>query len=95
MSSRILIVDDEEAMLEVLRIRLEQWGYSVSLAHTGMEAQDLVNSFHPDIVISDIVMPELSGLDLLKVFKQDDPERPVVLMTAHGTVEIAVEAMKK
>jgi DNA-binding NtrC family response regulator len=95
MSSKILIVDDEEAMLEVLRIRLEQWGYTVNLAHSGVEAKDLVSSFQPDIVVSDVVMPELSGLDLLKVFKQDDPDRPVVLMTAHGTVEMAVEAMKK
>jgi DNA-binding NtrC family response regulator len=95
MSPKILIVDDEEAMLEVLRIRLEQWGYEVNLAHTGVEAQDLVGNFQPDIVLSDVVMPELSGLDLLKIFKKDAPDRPVVLMTAHGTVEMAVGAMKK
>ncbi|UCF38607.1 MAG: sigma-54-dependent Fis family transcriptional regulator, partial [Acidobacteriota bacterium] len=94
MQPKILVVDDEEAMTEVLRIRLEEWGYAVDVALSVAEAQALVQSFKPNIVVSDVVMPELSGLDLLKLLKEGEPERPVILITAHGTIEMAVEAMK-
>ncbi|MEE8350061.1 MAG: sigma-54 dependent transcriptional regulator [Acidobacteriota bacterium] len=92
---KILVVDDDAAMREVLRIRLESWGYQVQQAVDAAQAQELVRSYNPKLVISDVVMPEVSGLELLRVLTADDPARTIVLMTAHGTVDIAVEAIKQ
>ena len=91
---RVLVVDDEPAMREVLDMRLSAWGYEVLLAGRVGEAERLARSQAPDIVISDVVLPEASGLDLLRRLKAGDPDRPVILMTAHGRIDDAVEAMK-
>ncbi len=64
--TRILVVDDEEAMREVLEMRMEGWGFEVRSACDGHQAQELARSYCPDIIISDVIMPELSGLDLLR-----------------------------
>ncbi len=93
--TRILVVDDEEAMREVLEMRLGQWGFEVCAAGDGIEGERLARSFRPDIVISDVIMPEISGMDLLRMLKADDPDRPVVLVTAQGSIDLAVEAMKQ
>lgn len=94
-ANRVLVVDDEEAMREVLKLRLQEWGFDVCLASDGEEARQQVLEKTPDLVISDVVLPDLSGLELLKQLKEGDPNRPVLLITAHGTVELAVEAMKQ
>jgi DNA-binding NtrC family response regulator len=91
---RILVVDDEEAMRAVLSTRLGAWGFEVALAESGEQALERVLDLDPDLVLSDVVLPGLSGIDLLRLFRAGDPDRPVVLMTAHGTVDNAVEAMK-
>ncbi len=91
---KILVVDDEEAMLEVLAMRLEAWGHEVKTARDGKEGCDLVDSYRPEVVISDVIMPELSGLELLRKLKAGDATREVILITAHGAVDLAVEAMK-
>jgi DNA-binding NtrC family response regulator len=91
---RILVVDDEPAMREVLDMRLSEWGYRVVLAASGDEARALAEGEHPDAVISDVVLPGLSGLDLLQCLKSGDRDRPVILITAYGTIDEAVEAMK-
>jgi len=93
--TKILVVDDEEAMREVLEMRLQEWGFDVRLAGDGLEAQEQAQDYDPDIVISDVVMPELSGLDLLRSLKADRPDRPVLLVTAQGSIDLAVEAMKQ
>jgi DNA-binding NtrC family response regulator len=93
--TRILVVDDEDAMREVLQMRLEQWGYQVRLAEDGIEGEKAAASFQPDIVISDVVMPRISGIDLLRLLKSGDPRRPVILVTAQGSIDLAVEAMKQ
>ena len=92
---KILVVDDDAAIREVLRIRLESWGYRVKQAKDAGQARDLVRSYNPKLVISDVVMPEISGLELLRSLMADEPGRTIVLMTAHGTVDIAVEAIKQ
>ena len=92
---RVLVVDDEDAIREVLRLRLEAWGYQVALAGDGKQAEAQIDSFDPEIVVSDVVMPELSGLELLRRLQSSTPLRPVILLTAHGTVDMAVEAMKQ
>src|SRR5690606_38765756 len=92
---KVLVVDDEPALREVLSMRIESWGYEVATAaHVG-EAKRLLREPGPDIVISDVVMPEASGLELLKLLKAEDPSKPVILVTAHGSIDAAVEAMKE
>ena len=91
---KILVVDDDAAIREVLRIRLESWGYQVEQAADAGQARELVRSYNPELVISDVVMPDVSGLRLLRSLMADEPARTIVLMTAHGTVDIAVEAIK-
>ncbi len=92
---KILVVDDDAAIREVLRIRLQSWGYQVEQAADAGRAGELIRSYNPALVISDVVMPEISGLELLRSLVADDPARTIVLMTAHGTVDIAVEAIKQ
>lgn len=90
----ILVIDDDETMREVLRVRLEDWGYSVVTAQNTSEARKAIKKTQPAVVLADIVLPGTSGLDHLRSLKDDDPDRPVLLMTGHGTVDLAVEAMK-
>jgi DNA-binding NtrC family response regulator len=92
--TKILVVDDEAAMREVLEMRLQEWGFDVRLAGDGAEGKDFAETYSPDIVISDVVMPEVSGLDLLRSLKAGDPERPIILVTAQASIDVAVEAMK-
>lgn len=92
--ARILVVDDDPAMREVLTIRLERWGHEVAAAEDGKAAEVVAGDWKPDLVITDLVMPGQSGLQLLQALKGADERRAVVLITAHGEVDTAVEAMK-
>jgi len=92
---KILVVDDEPAMREVLEMLLQDWGYDVRLASDGVEGEELAQSYDPDIVITDVVMPGVSGLDLLRSLQAGNPDRPVILVTAQGSIDLAVEAMKQ
>ena len=91
----VLIADDEAAMRMVIDMRLRGWGYETLLAESGEQAEELAAEHNPDIVISDVVMPGMGGMELLRVLKKGDPGRPVILVTAQGTIDIAVEAMKQ
>jgi len=91
----ILVVDDEVNVRRVLGAMLEQAGYRTARASSGEEALQLVRSQDPDLVLTDLKMSGMDGLDLLRHLRADFPEIPVVLLTAHGTVETAVEAMKR
>jgi DNA-binding NtrC family response regulator len=82
-------------MRMVLEMRLRDWGYDTLLASDGEEAERLAQKYNPDIVVSDVVMPGLGGMDLLRSLKKGDPARPVILVTAQGTIDMAVEAMKQ
>jgi len=92
---KILLADDDADMRELLQIRLQAWGYEVCLASDGQEAKKLAESWNPDLIVSDVLMPELSGLDLLRCLKAGNPKRPILLMTVQASVDIAVEAMKR
>jgi DNA-binding NtrC family response regulator len=92
---KVLVVDDEPAMREVLDTRLAGWGFDVRVCETCSEAEAAVGSFDPDVVLSDVVLPDRSGLDLLRSLKGGDAKRPVILMTAYGSIDTAVEAMKQ
>ena len=91
---KVLVVDDEPALRDVIAARLEHWGYRVHTAGDVTEAERLIQALQPDLIISDVVLPQTSGLDLLKRLKAANPHRPVILITAHGSVDVAVEAMK-
>jgi DNA-binding NtrC family response regulator len=91
---KILLADDDADMRELLHIRLQQWGFDVHVASDGEQARDLVESVNPDLVISDVLMPKLSGLDLVRWLKAGNPDRPVLLFTIQASVDLAVEAMK-
>lgn len=93
--TKILIVDDEAAMREVFRMRLEGWGFEVCLAEDGIQGEERARSYDPDIVISDVIMPHVSGMELLRILKAGRPDRPIILVTAQATVDLAVEAMKQ
>ncbi len=82
-------------MLEVLRMRLEDWGFRVETADSATVARKLIPRYLPDIVISDVIMPEVSGLELLAQLKAENAHRPVILITAHASVDVAVDAIKE
>jgi len=92
---RILIVDDELSMREFLSILLSREGYGVATAATGEEALTLLASGGVDLILSDLAMPGLSGIDLLSRTREMDPPPELILITAHATAETAVEAMKR
>lgn len=91
---KILVVDDEKSMREVLEVFLKSEGYDVSLADGGESAVEAVKKNIFDLIITDMKMPKISGFDLLKVIKDVSPDTSVVIITAFGTTESAVEAMK-
>src|SRR5215470_17779989 len=74
---KILIVDDDAGIRSSLGVLVQSWGFEAFLASDAREALDLVEKEEPDIVISDVVMPETSGLELLRTLKAGDPNRPV------------------
>ena len=92
---KILIVDDNENILEVVRMRLESVGYEVSTAANARDALDLVKDAPFDLVITDLKMTERNGIQLMEDVQLVNPEIPVIILTAHGSIENAVEAMRK
>ncbi|HKK66338.1 MAG TPA: sigma-54 dependent transcriptional regulator [Clostridia bacterium] len=94
MKFSILIVDDEKNIREGLGRSLEMDGYEVLLAEDGKQGWSLVNQEHVDLVIADLKMPEMSGEELLKRISSAYPTIPVIILTGHGTIESAVEAMR-
>jgi DNA-binding NtrC family response regulator len=90
----VLVVDDEPAERDGLARLVGQWGYEVETASSGEEALSLVESQHPAVVVTDLVLPEMDGLTLLQKLKETGRPPIVLLVTGHGTVESAVEAMR-
>jgi two-component system response regulator PilR (NtrC family) len=90
----ILVVDDEKSMREILQIFLANEGYNISLANNGKSATEAVKKDIFDLVITDMNMPKVDGMELLKNIKEITPDTVVVFITAFGTTESAVEAMK-
>jgi two-component system, NtrC family, response regulator AtoC len=91
---QILVVDDEPNLRRVLSAQLTRDGYDVHTAEDGEQALQLLAEHHIDLVITDLRMPKLDGMELLRRTVQLDEELPVVMITAHGTVDNAVEALK-
>ncbi|MDF3066535.1 MAG: two component, sigma54 specific, transcriptional regulator, Fis family [Polyangiaceae bacterium] len=91
---QILVVDDEPNLRRVLSAQLERDGYDVHTAEDGEQALGILKEHHIDLVITDLRMPRLDGMELLRRAQKLDAELPVVMITAHGTVDNAVEALK-
>ena len=93
--NKILIVDDEKKMRHILQIMLEQKGYRTDQASNGAEALELIKTFHYAMVITDLKMPVMDGIELIHEIKKIDPDYPVVVLTAYGSIDSAVGAMRE
>lgn len=91
---RVLVVDDEENLRRVTQLKLQQAGYEATTASDGARALELLARHPQDLIITDLKMPGMSGLELLRSVKEEYPEVIVIVVTAFGTIESAVEAMK-
>ncbi len=91
----ILVVDDEEAIREVVSTMLESKGYHCTAVSNGRAAQDQVKRATPDLVLSDMIMPEMDGIKLLEWLRQYDPEVPVIMVTAIHDISTALEAIRR
>ncbi len=94
MKTRILVVEDEHDTLELMAEVFLNKGYRVDKASNGMEALRSVKVNEPDIILTDILMPGMDGMELLRNLAKDYPHIPVIMITAYGTIDNAVEAMK-
>ena len=94
-SARVLVVDDDTDLGESLRDRLGALGFQVSVADRGPEALRLVREEAPAIVLLDLVLPGMDGMVVLDAIRREDPDIQIIVITAHGTIARAVEAMKK
>ncbi|MEK7713423.1 MAG: response regulator, partial [Deltaproteobacteria bacterium] len=92
--SKILIVDDEVSMREFLEIMLSKEGYKVSSSGSGKEALKMLNDTIYDLIVSDVQMPGMNGIELLRNVKEVCPDTTVIMITAYASTESGVEAMK-
>ena len=95
MTERVLIVEDDPATRVGLAELVGAWGFQTDVAANGEEAMEKVTTFRPAIIVSDLVMPRMGGLELLRVLKDQLTDLTLILLTAQGTVESAVEAIKE
>jgi two-component system, NtrC family, response regulator AtoC len=92
--STVLIVDDERTLARAVKAFLAEAGYEAEVAGDGEKALELLPHLRPDVVFADVRLPGMSGIDLLRRIREFDPAIPVIIMTAYGTIEGAVEAVK-
>jgi DNA-binding NtrC family response regulator len=91
----ILVIDDKESMRQMLAKTLESEGYEVDVARDGEVGLDKAKEKRFDLVLTDLKLPNMDGLNVLSSFKDLDPEISVIVMTAYGTIETAVQAIKQ
>ncbi|HEX9604325.1 MAG TPA: sigma-54 dependent transcriptional regulator [Myxococcales bacterium] len=95
LKARVLVVDDDASTREVFGELLQRWGYDVEQTGDGHDALKLVTERHPDVIISDLVMPKLDGLALTRALREESPDTPVIIITGKGTIDAAVEAVRE
>jgi DNA-binding NtrC family response regulator len=95
LKARVLVVDDDASTREVFGELLERWGYEVEQTGDGHDALKLITERHPDVIISDLVMPKLDGLALTRALREESPDTPVIIITGKGTIDAAVEAVRE
>ena len=91
---KILIVDDDKDIVKIVTTMLEGRGWDVTAAYNGREALDMVNASRPDIILLDIMMPEMNGIEVLKRIKKMDSGVRIVMITAFGDVESYLDSME-
>ncbi|MDB5220054.1 MAG: Response regulator of zinc sigma-54-dependent two-component system, partial [Myxococcaceae bacterium] len=91
---QVLIVDDEPNLRKILAAQLSRDGYEVMLAEDGEQGLSMLREHHIDLVVTDLKMPKVDGMTLLREALRETPDLPIVMITAHGTVDTAVEALK-
>ena len=94
MKCRILLVDDEKTMVKYLSKRLIKRGFDISSAYNGLEALEQVKAADFDVVLLDVLMPGMNGIDTLKEIKKIKPRTEVIMLTGHASVEAGIEGMK-
>jgi DNA-binding NtrC family response regulator len=96
MPDRILVVDDEPNMLRLLKtILMDKTGYEVTTTNNPLEVSKLLQESHYDLVVTDLKMPLVDGIDLIGIVKNIDATMPIIVITAYGTIETAEEAIQK
>lgn len=93
--SKLLVIDDEQSIRETLKELLEYEGYKVDTAKDGKEGFEMVKDIGYDVVLSDIKMPKMDGMEFLDKLSSVSPDTPVIMISGHGNIELAVEATKK
>src|SRR6202035_5091536 len=91
---RILAIDDEPAMTEWLKILLEHAGFEVRTALIGTRGEEIFRTWHPDAVVTDMMLPDVDGIELVRRFKQLDPAAEVIVITGQGNIPRSVEDVK-
>ncbi|HXF94514.1 MAG TPA: sigma-54 dependent transcriptional regulator [Gemmatimonadales bacterium] len=91
----ILVIDDEQGILDTLRILLKNEGFEVTTVQGGKAGLEALRSSAPDIVLTDVKMPGVGGIDILTAAREQDPETPVILMTAHSSLQTAIQAVNQ
>ncbi len=90
---KVLVIDDEQGIIETLSILLKNEGFEVLSALSGSEGLERFAEMHPDLVLTDVRMPKVSGVDVLEAIREQDPTTPVVLMTAQASLQSAIQAV--
>src|SRR5918999_1306962 len=93
-TTRVLIIEDHADSAEFLRLLLEPEGYIVSTAATAQHAREQLKASSPDIIVMDLMLPDVEGLDLLRELRTLRPESQIVVVSGHGSISVAVEAME-
>jgi len=93
--NRVLVVEDERSMRDLLALMLRKEGYAVETADGGVQATSRLAKDPFDLVITDVSMPGMTGLELLRHIRRTSPEASVILMTAYGSKETAIEALNE
>ncbi len=95
MSNSILLIDDDASLRRVTEYNLSEKGFEVFAAASGKEGLDHFKKHSPDLVVTDVKLGDMNGLDILATIKEESPDTPVIVMTAFGSIEMAVQAMHK
>ena len=94
-NNKLLVVDDDPYVLESLSSLLTEFGYTVSTCQNGRDAFEKIKELRFDVVLTDIKMPEITGIELLRHIHIFDPQIPVILLTAFAELDVAVDAIKR
>jgi|YNPNPStandDraft_1061719.scaffolds.fasta_scaffold06396_4 DNA-binding response OmpR family regulator len=94
MSKRVLLIDDEEEFVSTLSERLVLRGFDCRFATSGEAGLAMIPEFAPEVVVLDVIMPGVSGFDLLALMRKEYPDTPVILLTGHGSTQDGMKGME-